>query len=166
MVLQSCRVISHRKFREIKPELSFGSKIETIARSQFIRKSQKLHYYKSSLNCPVRFDSRDTRLDEGTHWANDTVLGGRAYFRFDDEPAKLTLDDIKESDSGLYVCRVDFKLKPTRNTKVNLTVISISSKLSQPTPLTRLFNFSSARTLKYLRRERTAYKTLHFRSVQ
>ncbi|KAF5301916.1 hypothetical protein FQA39_LY10571 [Lamprigera yunnana] len=76
------------------------------------------------------FDSRDKQLKLGKHWSDENILGGRAYFRYQDEPAKLTLDSVKESDGGIYQCRVDFRQTPTRNVKVNLTVIISPEKLS------------------------------------
>ncbi|KAF2880740.1 hypothetical protein ILUMI_25440 [Ignelater luminosus] len=77
----------------------------------------------------IWFDSRDKPLEQGKHWADETVLGGRAFFRYNDHPSKLTIDIVKESDGGIYQCRVDFLRTPTRNIKVNVTVIIPPEKL-------------------------------------
>lgn len=70
------------------------------------------------------FDSRGTgSLEQGMHW-QDQSLNGRGSFSHADKPASLRLEAVRESDAGLYRCRVDFRQSPTRNSKVNLTVIS------------------------------------------
>ena len=35
----------------------------------------------------------------------------------------LMVRDVERNDSAVYRCRVDFLLTPTRNTRVNLTVV-------------------------------------------
>jgi len=52
------------------------------------------------------------------------VLDERGYFLTVTDPATLSLNSVDERDEGEYRCRVDFRLSPTRNSKVHLTVIS------------------------------------------
>ncbi|CAL8139508.1 unnamed protein product [Orchesella dallaii] len=68
-------------------------------------------------------DARDKALEEGQHWSNEQALGGRAYFRIATDPPSLVIENVKESDAGLYKCRLDFKNSPTVYHSVNLTVI-------------------------------------------
>uniref|UniRef100_T1GRC7 Ig-like domain-containing protein n=1 Tax=Megaselia scalaris TaxID=36166 RepID=T1GRC7_MEGSC len=70
------------------------------------------------------FDRRDLSTDTGSHWADDS-LGRRAYFHVAARPAALTIKNTTAEDNGVYRCRVDFQKSPTRNSKVELRVISL-----------------------------------------
>ena len=48
---------------------------------------------------------------------------GRAFFRGDNNPGRLVLDNISPGDEGLYKCRVDFAVAPTRISNILLDVI-------------------------------------------
>lgn len=69
------------------------------------------------------YDVRGSKPDVGSHWKDAEVLGERGYFRTISEPSTLSLDSVEERDQGEYRCRVDFRMSPTRNSKVHLSVI-------------------------------------------
>lgn len=68
-------------------------------------------------------DIRDRDFKAAKRWSDEMVFANRAYFLFEKQPGELAVQNAKESDSGIYRCRVDFKVAQTRNSKVNLTVI-------------------------------------------
>ncbi|EGI66838.1 hypothetical protein G5I_04644 [Acromyrmex echinatior] len=68
------------------------------------------------------YDARSRQFGKAKLWSAAHFWGHRASFRAS-PPAQLTLQDLQQSDEGVYRCRVDFRNSPTRNLKVNLTVI-------------------------------------------
>ncbi|CAG7710089.1 unnamed protein product, partial [Allacma fusca] len=71
-------------------------------------------------------DAREKSIDEAQHWSNEQALGGRAFFRTSGIPPhypSLIIENVKESDAGLYKCRLDYKRGPTVHRGINLTVI-------------------------------------------
>ncbi|XP_070493801.1 neural cell adhesion molecule 2 [Chironomus tepperi] len=69
------------------------------------------------------FDVRGRQFGQAKLWSSPAAFGERAFFRTASHPAQLLVDDIKLSDEGMYRCRVDFRNSPTRNLKINFTVI-------------------------------------------
>lgn len=70
------------------------------------------------------FDVRGRQFTQAKLWSSPAAFGARAFFRTQSHPAQLLLDDIQMGDEGIYRCRVDFRNSPTRNLKINFTVIS------------------------------------------
>ncbi|XP_050530866.1 nephrin [Daktulosphaira vitifoliae] len=80
-------------------------------------------WYKNEKTAIYSVDIRGKHTDPNkSHWKDET-LEGRSHFRTLSEPATLFIDNISESDAGIYRCRVDFRKSPTRNSRLNLTVI-------------------------------------------
>ncbi|XP_050444073.1 nephrin-like isoform X2 [Adelges cooleyi] len=80
-------------------------------------------WYKNEKTAIYSVDIRGKHIDPTkSHW-KDEMLEGRSHFRTLSEPATLSIDNVSEMDAGVYRCRVDFKKSPTRNTRLNLTVI-------------------------------------------
>ncbi|CAO1433884.1 unnamed protein product [Diamesa serratosioi] len=69
------------------------------------------------------FDVRGRQFGQAKLWSSPAAFGSRAFFRTASHPAQLLVDDIKLVDEGMYRCRVDFRNSPTRNLKINFTVI-------------------------------------------
>ncbi|CAG9572669.1 unnamed protein product [Danaus chrysippus] len=78
-------------------------------------------WYKQGHDTPIY--SLDNREGVTSHWSDPTTLGSRATFRTSTTPAVLLLTKLRPEDSGQYRCRVDFIRSPTKNTRLNLTVL-------------------------------------------
>ncbi len=75
------------------------------------------------------FHSYDVRVKEFERpklWADDIRLRGRGYFDPQNVTHPFRVVGIEEKDEGLYRCRVDFKLSPTKNSLINVTLIGKS----------------------------------------
>ncbi|XP_059224588.1 uncharacterized protein LOC106093722 isoform X3 [Stomoxys calcitrans] len=80
-------------------------------------------WYKVGLKTPIySVDTRESNFSHGTHWS-DEAYRERLSFALDGRTGTLTMTNAQQEDTGEYRCRVDFQKSPTRNSKVNLTVI-------------------------------------------
>ncbi|CAG5045878.1 unnamed protein product, partial [Parnassius apollo] len=78
-------------------------------------------WYKQGHETPIY--SLDAREGITSQWSDPSTLGNRATFRTNTTPAVLVLNKLRPEDSGQYRCRVDFIKSPTKNTRLNLTVL-------------------------------------------
>ena len=93
-------------------------------------------------------------MEIGRHWNDGINLGARARFDENAQPLPvLWIESLRDSDQGTYRCRVDFKQAPTKNFKINLSVIgktiAITILLACKTVL-QLLRKGSKLFLKYL----------------
>lgn len=84
-------------------------------------------WFKDTEGIPMyTLDSRETKnLKQATHSALSGELGQRLLFSVTESPkdAKLKIKSVQDSDGGVYRCRVDYFNSPTRNYRVNLTLV-------------------------------------------
>jgi neural cell adhesion molecule len=81
-------------------------------------------WYKEGRTTPIySYDARDSKaVDGGSH--HGINLDGKFYFNTSSlNPATFSIANLTADDEGTYRCRVDFLRSPTKNTKVQLTVI-------------------------------------------
>lgn len=88
------------------------------------------------LFCSCSVDMRGGMSKAPKRWSDETVFGERAFFAFENEPGKLSIEKVNANDSGIYRCRVDFLRAQTYNTRIMLNVIS---KLFKPVTMESIF---------------------------
>ncbi|XP_053967380.1 nephrin [Anastrepha ludens] len=102
-------------------------------------KVQLVIWYRQGNVKPIyTFDARGRSLHQAIPWADENVFKNKAHFYYDTNPPALRIKNIQTSDAGLYKCRVDFHKSPTRNWRINVTV------LVPPTQLTILDHHGAA----------------------
>ncbi|KAL5283451.1 hypothetical protein ACFFRR_005995 [Megaselia abdita] len=85
-----------------------------------------LLWFKDTTGIPLyTLDSRKGNVNAAPHSAIASDLGQRLFFSIGETPkdSKLQIKDIKTADGGVYRCRVDFFNSPTRNYRINLTLV-------------------------------------------
>lgn len=84
-------------------------------------------WFKDTEGIPMySLDSRNGgNLKAATHSALAGIRGERVFFSVGDNPkdSKLKIKVVEEADGGIYRCRVDYFNSPTRNFRVNLTLV-------------------------------------------
>merc|ERR1719342_121802 len=75
------------------------------------------------------YDLRGKPPNAGRHWSAEPTFGfgQRANFRVPaaENNTALVIKDVSLMDEGVYRCRVDYRNSPTRNMKLNLTVVGV-----------------------------------------
>ncbi|XP_055604969.1 hemicentin-2-like [Uranotaenia lowii] len=82
-------------------------------------------WYKDNL--PIySYDTRtESNKETPSHWRDGNILGDRANFKpmRDKSRAELVISPVLKKDAGVFRCRVDFSLSPTKNSNVNLEIV-------------------------------------------
>ncbi|XP_011137451.1 hemicentin-2 isoform X2 [Harpegnathos saltator] len=88
-------------------------------------------WFKDEVGIPLySLDARNGNLTAAVHWAVSDDLGKRTYFQIGDgHRAKLKVTRVTFKDQGMFRCRVDFINSPTRNFRVNLTLVEEPANL-------------------------------------
>ena len=77
-------------------------------------------WYKGDDGEPIyTFDARSSDPLDPHHWSEEEPrgLGSRASLVTSPHPAQLVIVGVKDSDAGIYRCRVDFKVSETLTTR-------------------------------------------------
>lgn len=82
--------------------------------------SQQIKIWYGTFPFNYRYDVRSKSPSEAKRWSD---MENRVYFQAMSEPAHLLISNLRLEDEGVYRCRVDFKNSPTRNLRINLTII-------------------------------------------
>ncbi|KAI8037622.1 hypothetical protein M5D96_009786 [Drosophila gunungcola] len=94
-------------------------------------KVQLVIWYRQGNVKPIyTFDARGRPLHQAIPWADESVFNKKAHFHYDTNPPALRIKNIQTSDAGLYKCRVDFHKSPTRNWRINVTVLVPPTQLT------------------------------------
>uniref|UniRef100_A0A182J9E0 Ig-like domain-containing protein n=1 Tax=Anopheles atroparvus TaxID=41427 RepID=A0A182J9E0_ANOAO len=106
-------------------------------------------WYREDKGSPIySADTRGRDVTSAKRWSDDAMFGDRAYFKFDKQPGELAVQNVRETDSGMYRCRVDFIVAQTRNSVRGAAVGS--SRPAVPRGCQRSNAFSSAATNSFL----------------
>jgi Immunoglobulin V-set domain len=93
-------------------------------------------WFKDTEGIPMySLDSRTGgTLKAATHSALAGIQGERVFFSVAENPkdSKLRIRAVVEADGGIYRCRVDYFNSPTRNFRVNLTLVGRSKAFLSP----------------------------------
>lgn len=86
-------------------------------------KISNILWYRGVEESPIfRYESRGTYPQR----SSDPSLKERYDLRVTDKQALLKIFPVKNSDEGVFLCKVDFLQSPTKITHVNLTVVGKS----------------------------------------
>ncbi|CAH0774685.1 unnamed protein product [Bemisia tabaci] len=88
-------------------------------------------WFRESDGIPIySYDLRGHPEGKPKTWSADNVFGKGAFFRSSSSPAQLVIEKVLLAHEDVYRCRVDFLNSPTRNSKVNFTVVVPPEKIA------------------------------------